>query len=122
MKTLRVQVSLSDPWDLGESLKWQPLVGELLKIDAEDRGGRALIKFDQKLHYKGVSYQFAVASPRHEGVSLSSLQSGAKVFCSFTGISDEHAQSKNALSTEHWRGGLVIIGDLELLAPMTAKK
>lgn len=122
MKTLRVQVSLSDPWDLGELLKWQPLVGELLKIDVEDRGGRALIKFDQQIHYKEVLYQFVVAAPRHEGDSLTAVHEGGKVFCSFTGISDEHARSKDALSTEHWRGGLIIIGDLELLAPMTAKK
>ena len=113
MKAPRVQVVLSDPWDLGESLKWKPLSAEIVKVAIDAQGGRALIKFDQPLSYHGTSYQFAVAAPRHEGSSLSVLQTGAKVFCGFTGVSDEHAKSENPLSTDHWRGGLAFIGHIE---------
>jgi hypothetical protein len=116
MKTPRIQVSLSDPWDLGESLKWQPLCGVMLKVNIDAQGGRALVKFDQPVAYRGEFYQFAVAAPRHEGSSLKTLQDGGKVFCSFTAVSEEHAQSENALSTEHWRGGLAFIGDIEPLS------
>lgn len=112
MKAPRVQVVLSDPWDLGESVNWNPLFGDLVKVTLVD-GGRALIKFDQPLSYKGTTYHFAVAVPRHEKNSLGLLQTGARVFCGFTGVSDEHAKSENPLATDHWRGGLAFIGTIE---------
>ena len=114
MQHRRVRVTLSDPWDLGESLSWQPLSGELVRVGVEGKGGRALVKFDQRLIYHGESYQFAVAAPRHEGSSIGELDKGRPVFCSFIGVSDEHGQSQNALSTEHWRGGLSFVGDIEV--------
>jgi hypothetical protein len=113
MKTSSVRVTVSDPWDLGESLGWKPLIGVLVKADANMDGGRALIKFDNPIDYRRTSYQFAVAAPRHEGDSLKAIEAGRKVYCSFTGVSSEHASSDNPLSTEHWRGGLAFIGDLE---------
>ena len=88
----------------------------MLKVNIDAQGGRALVKFDQPVAYRGEFYQFAVAAPRHEGSSLKTLQDGGKVFCSFTAVSEEHAQSENALSTEHWRGGLAFIGDIEPLS------
>jgi hypothetical protein len=100
-------------WDLGESLSWKTLIGELVKANADMDGGRALIRFDDPINYRGTSYQFAVAAPRHEGDSLKTIDAGGKVYCSFTGVSHEHASSDNPLSTEHWRGGLAFIGDLE---------
>jgi hypothetical protein len=115
MKNSRIKVVLSDPWDLGESLKWQPLIGELVKFDFKIPSGRALIKLEQPLSYKGIFYQFAVAVPRHADCNFKTLQEGKKVFCSFIGISNEHAQSVNALSTEHWRSGLAFVGEIEIL-------
>jgi hypothetical protein len=113
MKLLRVRISLSDPWDLGESLNWQPVFGKLVKISLDVHGGRALIELDQPISYKGTTCQFAVAVPRHEGKNLEVLDKGGKVFCGFTGVSNEHAVSEAALSTDHWRGGLAFIGDIE---------
>lgn len=113
MKAMNVSISVSDPWDLGESLKWRPLLGELMQSSSDDRGGRALIRLGHAIDYRGTSYGFVVAVPRHEGATLAALAEGGRVFCSFTGVSDEHAQSENALSTDHWRGGLAFIGDIE---------
>lgn len=114
MKTPRIRVTLSDPWDLGESINWKPLFGTLVRMEINERGGRALVRFDQSLSYQGVEYQFAVAAPRHLGVNLRSLQDGEKIFCSFTGVSEQHANSSDALSTDFWRGGLAFVGDLVL--------
>lgn len=113
MKTNHVLLSISDPWDLGEALKWAPLRGELLQTNIDDRGGRGLVRLDQAIEYRGTSCRFVVAAPRHEGDTIATAVSGGKVFCSFTGISDAHAKSDDALSTEHWRGGLAFIGDLQ---------
>ena len=116
MTLRRVRITLSDPWDLGESLKWQPLYGDVVKATLAAHGGRALVKLDQPLAYKGVKYQFAVATPRHAGDTLELLCKGGAVFCGFTGVSDEHAVSEKALSTDHWRGGLAFIGNIEAAA------
>jgi hypothetical protein len=113
MKPSRIRIALSDPWDLGESLNWKPLTGELVRINFEPQGDRALVRFDVPLDYGGVSYGFAVVAPRHKGGDLRALLEGGKVFCSFIAVSDEHARSANALSTEHWRGGLSFIGDIQ---------
>jgi hypothetical protein len=45
--------------------------------------------------------------------SLEVLGEGGKVFCGFTGVSEEHAASENDLSIDDWRGGLAFIGDIE---------
>jgi hypothetical protein len=116
VKTSSVCITLSDPWDLGESLGWKPLFGTLVKADADLDGGRALVRFNKTINYRGTSYQYAVAAPRYKGDSLKVVDEGGKVYCSFTGVSDEHASLDDALSTQHWRGGLAFIGDLEALA------
>ncbi len=28
---MRISISISDPWELGEAIRWQPLFGELLQ-------------------------------------------------------------------------------------------
>ncbi len=111
----RVLVRVSDPWDLGESLRWRPLEGELLQIASDERGGRALIKLDDRIEYRGSVCRYVVAAPRHEGATIAAIQKGEKVFCNFTGISDSQAASSDPLDTSTWRGGVAIIGDLEPL-------
>ena len=113
MKANRVVLRVSDPWDLGEALKWQPLQGELVKTASDDHGGSALIKLDKTITYRDAAYRFVVASPRLEGTVISTLETGKKVFCAFTGISDANADSANPFDTTGWRGGLGFIGDVE---------
>jgi len=112
MSSIRIQISLSDPWELGESLKWKPVLGQIV-LDANDLSdGRALVTLDQPIEFRGSKYRFAVAAPRHEGRSIQELLPSGSVLCSFIGITDEQAMSSDATSIDRWRGGLAFIGEL----------
>lgn len=106
---------LSDPWDLGEALKWQPLRGELLQLTRDDHGGKALIELNESVIYRGSEYRFVVASPRHKGSEITEVQNNKKVFCAMTVISDEQAKSSAAMDISNWRGGVAFIGDIEAI-------
>lgn len=115
MSPMRISIMLSDPWDLGEALKWQPLQGELLQITRDDHGGKALIELNESISYRDSVYRYVVASPRHKGSQIAELQDGKKVFCAMTGISDEQAKSSDAMDISSWRGGVTFIGDIEAI-------
>ncbi|TAK56179.1 MAG: hypothetical protein EPO25_01695 [Gammaproteobacteria bacterium] len=110
---MRIAISISDPWELGEVLKWQPLRGEVLQTVNDDRGGRALIRLDDAISYRGSNWRYVVAIPRHQGNEMAGLYSGKKVLGAFTGISEQQAESSNPLDTTNWRGGLAFSGDVE---------
>jgi hypothetical protein len=110
---MQISISVSDPWELGEALKWQSLRGELLQMVNDDHGGRALIKLHDAVNYRGSVWRYVVAAPRHQGNEIAGLQTGKKVLAAFTGISDQQAESSGALNTSNWRGGLAFVGDLE---------
>lgn len=107
---MRISITISDPWELGEATKWQPLCGNLLQTRDE---GRGLIKLDDAVSYGGSIWHFAIASPRRRGDEVGALQTGKKVAATFIGISDEQAGSADAFDTHDWRGGLAFMGDIE---------
>jgi hypothetical protein len=113
MKSMRILISISDPWELGEALKWQPLRGELLQTSNDEHGDRALIKLDDAIDYRGSQWRYVVTASRHEGTEIAGLRSGKKIIAAFTGISDQQAESGNPLDTSNWRGGLAFTGDVE---------
>src|SRR4051794_17140622 len=110
---MRILISISDPWEPGEALKWQPLQGELLRVANDARGGRALIKLDNAINYRGSNWQYFVVSPRHQADEIADLQSGKKVLGAFTGLTDQQAVSSGALDTSDWRGSIAFVGDVE---------
>lgn len=112
MNPMRISISISDPWELGEALKWQPLRGELLQTANDEHGGRALIKLDDGVNYHGSNWRYVVAAPRHQGNEIAALQTGKKLLGAFTGISDQQAESANPLDTSNWRGGLAFTGEV----------
>lgn len=109
---MRISISISDPWELGEALSWHPLTGELLTSVKNEHGGRALIKLDNPISYYGSNWRYVVAAPRHQGDEIGALETGKKIMCAFTGIPDEQAEAGSPLDTQNWRGGLAFIGDL----------
>ena len=113
MNPMRISISISDPWELGEALRWKSLQGELLRMVNDEHGGRALIKLDEVIDYRGSNWRYVVAVPRYQGNDIAALHTGKKVLAAFTGISDQQAESTNALDTSNWRGGLAFIGDIE---------
>ena len=110
---MRISIMLSDPWDLGEALKWQPLRGELLEMTPDEHGGKVLIRLDEDVSYRDSVCRYLVASPRYKGSQIAELLTGKKVSCGITGISDDQAKSSAAMDISNWRGGLAFIGDIE---------
>ena len=113
MNNARLTITITDPWELGEALKWQPLQGELLGLMPSDRGGQALIKLDEPFEYRGTVCRHVIASPRHVGVEMASLSDGKTVLCGVTGISEQQAESSKPFDLSSWRGGVAFIGDVK---------
>lgn len=104
-----VLIKISDPWDLGEALGWQPLTARIIKSS----GTAVLIKLEVPFAYKGLECEYFVASARHVGDDASKLFEGAAVFCAMTQISEESAQSQDPFDLSAWRGGVGIIAAVE---------
>ena len=68
---MRVVLKLSDPWEMGEELGWPPILATIVHRD----GGSWLVEIDQPFDYFGVTYQYLVVSPRHEGEPLNEATS-----------------------------------------------
>jgi len=111
---MRITINLGDPWELGESLNWQTLHGELLLTIKGEHGGRGLIKLDNSIDYKGSSWRYIVASPRYYGNDIIELHCGT-ITANFIGITEQQAHQLDpyvALDTSKWRGGLAFDGEL----------
>jgi hypothetical protein len=109
-----VLLKISDPWELGESLGWEPLSGKIIAVDHDKRPSAVLVKLDKPVRFRNENGEFFVGSPRHVGDQIVDLGKGIPLFCGFTRISPEQAQSDGAFDLSRWRGGLVIIGELQL--------
>ncbi len=105
----RIDVKISDPWELGEAVRWQPLAAKIVSIQGES----VLLRLDCPFEFKATTCEFFVASPRLEGYSISELDEGKPVFCGLTRISREQAASSNPHDLSRWRGGLTLIGNLD---------
>ncbi len=113
MNPLCVTIIVSDPWDVGEAVKWQPIRGKLIDIPPHNQGRHALMKFDEPINYHGSLYHYAVVSPRRSANSIGELYVGKMVCCLITGISDQQAESDNPVDLGRWRGGLAFEGDVD---------
>lgn len=112
-KPISITITVSEPWDVGEAVNWQPIRGRLLQVNTDDHGGNVLVEFEPPICYRNSIYRYAVASPRLAGHQMTEVTNGGMVCSTFTGISDEQAKSDNPFDISKWRGGLAIIGDLE---------
>jgi hypothetical protein len=110
---LLISITVSDPWDFGEAVNWQAIPGQLLQTKNADHGGRALVKFDHPVSYRGAVYRYAVASPRHEGRFIHEIEAGKSLDCALTGISDQQAHSSSPMDMSKWRGGLAVTADIK---------
>jgi len=113
MSNARLTITVSDPWEFGEALKWRPLQGELLRLVNDERGGQALVKLDEPFEYGGTVCCYLIASPRHVGAEMATLSAGKTVLCGVTGISEQQAESSNPFDLSTWRGGIAFIGDVK---------
>lgn len=116
LEGLRVNLSVSDPWDFGTIHGTGPFSAQVLK-ECSPEGQRAcaiLIKLDKPLKYKDLRCEYFVASPRLERDSLDNIQQGVSVGCGLTCISEEHAKSPDPFDLSWWRGGVGLIADLSI--------
>jgi hypothetical protein len=108
-----IVLKISDPWDLGESLGWQPLPGSIISVNEEKNPSAVLVKLDAPFQFRTYDCQFFIASPRHLGDQLDQVARGMPLFCGLTRISTEEARSANPFDLSRWRGGVAIIGELQ---------
>lgn len=100
---------ISDPWELGEALKWQAFDASIISVEGDD----VLIRLLKPFVYKGVICEFFIASPRHEGDQVACLANGKSLFCGMTHIPPEQANSNRPFDLSSWRGGIAVIGNLD---------
>jgi hypothetical protein len=112
---IHIEIHISDPWDLGEALKWEPLEGGIIATSGLPIGGMALVKLNHSFSYKKTECEYFIATPRHTGVNIGTLFKGKPILCGLTRIPKELAESQNPFDLTLWRGGVTIIGELELL-------
>jgi hypothetical protein len=119
MKTIlpytHIKIHISDPWDLGESLNWEPLEGSLIAISDFPLGGMALIKLNKSFNYKSTECEYFIATPRYTGANIKTLVKEGSMICGITRIPKELAESQNPFDLSLWRGGVAILGKLELI-------
>ncbi len=65
-KPIKVKLQLSDPWEMGEALGWQPFTG----LVSDLTGDSWLVELDEPFDYAGTRYQYVVISARHESKPL----------------------------------------------------
>lgn len=105
----KVSIRISDPWELGEALKWEMLDAEIIAMGADN----ILIRLLKPFVYEATNCEFFVASPRHKGEHVEKLCNGQSLFCGMTRITSEQANSDNPFDLTSWRGGIAIIGNLD---------
>lgn len=110
-ETREVMLKISDPWELGEAVRWEAFPAVLLTRQGES----VLLRIKQPFEFKGKKREFFVASPRHRGDSMNQLYQGRSLFCGMSEIARDFAMSENPFDTSKWTGGIALIGELESL-------
>ena len=104
-----VELSISDSWEIGETLGWPVFKGELY---FEENSTRGVFYFYDPVIYQQKTYTIAIVSGRHGCLTSSEFDSRGQVPCSVICIpSDEVADPMEFVQT--WRGqGLTFIGSI----------
>jgi hypothetical protein len=116
LKGRRIQIRLSEPFDLGEALGWSELPGRIIAADASVDAGQVLLRLDDPVRHEGVTCEYVVATPRLDDGDLGTLVRDGSLFCNLTPTSPERARSDDPFDLSWWRGGLACIGEIYLIA------
>jgi hypothetical protein len=112
MQPIQVSITVSEPWELGIATNWVPVKGEVIRFDECLPGGRALVRLETPIEYRGATYGFIVASPRLKGRDVRDIVAGITMCAAIIGISGEQALSADPCDISDWRGGLSFVGDI----------
>ncbi|HEY7066040.1 MAG TPA: hypothetical protein VII06_31500 [Chloroflexota bacterium] len=119
LKGRTVQVWVSEPWDFGTEHGCGPFRATVLESGAVDSmpGDTVLLRLATALEFKGVRCEYLVATPRHEAPSFASLDSGGMLPANLVRIPEDRAAAPDPLNLDWWRGGVGLVGSLQLAAP-----
>jgi len=118
VEPIRVRFQISDPWDLGESLSWKPLVGDLIDVVQQNGREHGLLRSDAPFGPSGEERRHFITGPRHEGKGFADLLAGTKIPASCLAITDAQVTATWWTAEQAWRGrGLAMIGSLTRVAP-----
>lgn len=109
-----ILVNLSDPWDLGTKLNWEPLKAVVILVDNTDKPENLILRLTSPFEYGNVRCEYFIASTRLENEQLSDLAKNKAVFCALTRIPESRLQSADPFDLKWWRGGPGLIADLVL--------
>ncbi|MHB1003553.1 MAG: hypothetical protein ACYC1B_06985 [Thermoleophilia bacterium] len=111
----KVILKLSDPWDLGEQLDWRALEAVIVNVKYEEDVPTSLaIKLSNPFNYHDTHCEFFIALPRLEGADFIQLVDHRAIFCALTRVTPEQMADDDPFNLSQWRGGLGIIGELEI--------
>jgi hypothetical protein len=101
-----IQMIVSEPWDLaGRTIRGR------IVAKSDDA---LLIMVSDPFEYQGARCEYLVANPRYEGGHFQSLADGECVQSGVTKIDAEKARGTNPFDLSAWRGGPVMLADIQL--------
>lgn len=109
-----VLIRLSDPWELGESLRWAPLAAVILAAKTDEQGGALFVRIKEPFLYKNLRCEYFVMQPRHESSSVEDLRPDRPVLCAITRVPEERSSDEDPFDLSWWRGGIAGIGEISI--------
>ena len=107
----RVQIVISDPWDFVTDHG----SGRFFAVVERVGGDAIVIRLDSAFTSGGQAFECFVVTPRSDSDDLADLGlAGQTVNCNLAAISDESARSEHRCDLGSWRGGLGLLGSIEL--------
>ena len=73
LKEKSIVVKLSDPWDLGEKMNWEPFTAIVLSVDNNDAPENIILRFTNPFEYDNLRCEYFIASTRHVNAQLKDL-------------------------------------------------
>jgi len=107
----KVSLAISEPWEFGTEVGTEPIRGDITEIQRELRANSsglrcndlAVIRLDRPFAYRSLKCEYLLASPRHEGSSLTDIASAEVVSFNFSRIPSEQASSDAPFDLTRWR-------------------
>jgi len=109
LNNLVIKLTVSDPWEFCTENGEGPFSATIVSTDEHES---ILLKLENSLKYDGHDCEYFVASPRHEGVQIESLEKN-ELDCNMKLIPKDKAESDNPFDLSWWRGGLGLIATIE---------
>jgi hypothetical protein len=88
------------------------MVSKATVLHADTERGRLVLKLQNPVMEKGLTYPYAVASIRHEGIDLDDAALREGIGCNIIWVTAERFSPDAPFDVSWWRGGAVAISDV----------